>query len=229
MKRKLTWLLSVVVGMLSLSFLLRGKKMNTKPGEADTREPSENGKPGKQAAPGVRPIRPDEQRPKTKDGASGGEGKAKPAKKRWTNKRKQTWFTGIVAAATVINVIGFVYSLREIRISREFENAPIINISDIRMNTSLDKVENFAKLEISFNVVNTGKTPAINAKPKYFTNFFNENLPKDFRVSASEGQNARTIIPAGQSFGWKATREINNPTKTYVMLKEMKLYLWGVD
>src|SRR5947207_2431976 len=100
MKRTSTSLLRVVVGVLSLPFLLRGNKMDTKPRETGAADETEHADKYEQIPPPTVLLRPDEDGVEPKRGTSDRGKDAKPSlKSRWedSDKRWQTIFTGIIA------------------------------------------------------------------------------------------------------------------------------------
>src|SRR5947209_8746888 len=107
--------------------------MNTEPRKPNTTDDTGDAENYEQIPPPEVLHRPDMEAEEAEHRTDERRGNASPRQPRqkWNYERKQTLIGWLIAAATVIYTFGFLYSLREIRLSREIENRAWVNFQTI--------------------------------------------------------------------------------------------------
>lgn len=172
---------------------------DSKPSKGDIGHPASDGEQNKPARPPVL-ASPDQETKKADHRTDGGEDKTPPSPHRLTDRRLQTIFAGLVAFATVLYSVGFIYSLRELRVSREQESRAWVTADSATLDIgkyAAGQPTTDLETQLRMDWANTGRTPARTTKFDLNAEATGSPLQESLPLKIDNASIDKNIIRAG--------------------------------
>jgi hypothetical protein len=207
--------------------------MNTDPNKPYTATESGDAENYEQIPPPDVLVRQDEDQPTAhhRTDKARREAQHSPIRLLWTHERWQTLLTGIIAFVTSVYAATSFYQLKTMREGMRVDNRAWVGVESAILKSPVSSKEN---PDITINLINAGKTPALNLHVIASSAVTNVEITDTPTYLANEARLPSTgVMMPGVKVSQRlhGTGEQNKPTETEwqeAFNKGAKLKVWGV-